>query len=346
MRRRLLICLGIAASLVALTMVVSACGSSSDSNSGATTNSGASGTEGGGSGSVTLGTQPWIGYGPLTAIAPANDMFAKNGLDDVDIVNFKSEADINSAFASKRLDAMSVGISQALNIAQAGIPIKIVLLEDVSTTADAVLGRNVDSVAELDGKKVAVEEGGVDDMMLRYALAQEGMSVDDIEVVPMASSDAGTAIIAGQVDAAATYEPFISEAVSKSDEVKPIFNAGDKPGLISDMLIVRQDLVEERPDDVQALVDAWGEAVAAYEADPKEGQRLISEELGSPVGELESAFGGVEFFDIATNKKELNGDFPELISEVQKIMVEGGLLEEEVDTASLVDPQFVNAAGE
>jgi NitT/TauT family transport system substrate-binding protein len=330
--------------LAALAAVaLAACGSSSSGSGGTSSGEGTSG----GSGSITLGTQPWIGYGPLTAIAPEEDLFAKNGLENVSIVNFKSEADINTAFASKRLDAMSVGISQALNIAEAGIPIKIVLLEDISKTADAVLGRGgINSIPELKGKKVAVEQGGVDDMMLRYALAQNGMSINDIDVVPMTSSEAGTAIIAGQVDAAATYQPFIAEAESKGEDVKSIYTAGEKPGLISDMLIVREEVMEEDPQAVQALVNAWGEAVASYEKEPKEGKRLISEELGAPVEELESAFNGIEFFDMAANKKELNGAFPGLVGEIEEIMVEGGLLENEIDTSELVDPTFVNAAKE
>lgn len=334
MNRRPLAALGLAA-ILTLSAVLAACGNSEDS-----------GSDGGTSATVNLGTQPWIGYGPLTAIAPAEGIFEEEGLADVEIVNFKSDKDINAAFASQQLDAVSVGITQALTFAEAGVPIKIVLLEDVSTSADAILGRGVSSVAELEGKQVAVEEGTVGDMMLRYALSEEGMTIDDVEVVPLPSADAGSAIIAGRVDAAVTYEPYITEAISKSDEVTPIFTAGERKGLISDMLIAREDVIEERPEDIQALVNSWGEAVEFYDANPAEGQALISEDLGTDVVELETAFEGVTFFDIAQNQEQLGGELQTLVSEVQEIMIGAGLMESEVDTDSLIDPQFVDAASE
>jgi NitT/TauT family transport system substrate-binding protein len=327
--------LGVA--LVALALVALGCGDDDSDGSG-------SGDDGGGSRQVVLGTQPWIGYGPLTAVAPNQGFFEEEGLDDVKIVNFKSDKDINAAFASKRLDAVSVGISQALTFAEAGVPIKIVLLEDVSTHADAILGRGVDSVADLRGKRVAVEEGTVGDMMLRYALQQEDMTIDDVDVVPLPAADAGTAIIAGRVDAAVTYEPYITEAQAKNDDIKPIFTAGEREGLISDMLIVREDVIEDDPDIVQGLVNAWGKSIDFYNSNTAQAQKLIADDLGSPLADLKTAFDGVTFFDIAQNQEQLNGPFPKLIGEVQDIMIDAGLMKNEVDTDALVDPAFVDKA--
>jgi NitT/TauT family transport system substrate-binding protein len=67
--------------------------------------------------------------------------------------------------------------------------------------------------------------------------------------------------------------------------------------------------------------------------------------LGSPLDELKTAFDGVTFFDIEQNREQLNGPFPELVGEIQDIMIEAKLLQGEVETDGLVDPQFVDAAG-
>lgn len=338
MRRRRWTALALGMALPVLALGALGCGDDDSSDNGS------GGDNGSSSRKVVLGTQPWIGYGPLTAVAPDQGYFKEEGLSDVEIVNFKSDKDINAAFASRRLDAVSVGISQALTFAEAGVPVKIVLLEDISTDADAILGRGVDSVADLRGKQVAVEEGTVGDMMLRYALQQEDMTIDDVKVVPLPAADAGTAIIAGRVDAAVTYEPYITEAQAKSNDVKPIFTAGEREGLISDMLIVREDVIEDDPEVVQALVNAWGKSVDFYNANTKEAQTLIAEDLGSPLGDLKTAFDGVTFFDIAQNQEQLNGPFPSLVSDVQDIMIEAELLKNEVDAEGLVDPTFVDKA--
>jgi NitT/TauT family transport system substrate-binding protein len=296
------------------------------------------------SGTVTLGTQPWIGYGPLTTIAPKQGIFAKNGLSDVKTVNFKSDKDINSALAGGQIDGASVGISQALTFAASGIPVKVVLLEDVSETADAILGRGVSSIADLRGKQVAVEEGTVGDMMLRYALKQNGMTIDDVHVVPLTAADAGTAIIAGKVDAAVTYEPYVSEAQAKDPEIKPIYTAGEREGLISDMLILRDDFIKNNPGQVEALVKSWGDAMDYYNANTSASQQLISQGLDSSYDELKTAFDGVKFFDLQQNQRQLNGPFPDLVDQVQAIMIDAKLLPNEVNVNDLIDPQFVDAA--
>jgi NitT/TauT family transport system substrate-binding protein len=336
MRGRRLTTFAAVVALLGLAVVAPACGDEDSAGGG--------GGGDDGSRAVVLGTQPWIGYGPLTAIAPHEGYFEDEGLSDVKIVNFKSDKDINAAFASKRLDAVSVGISQALTFAEAGVPVKIVLLEDVSTDADAILGRGVSSVSELRGKRVAVEEGTVGDMMLRYALQQNGMTIDDVTVVPLPAADAGAAIIAGRVDAAVTYEPYITEAQAKNKDIKPIFTAGERPGLISDMLLVRDDVVENEPEVAQGLVNAWGRSIDFYKSNRTEAQELIAQDLGSPLADLKTAFDGVTFFDLAQNRRQLNGPFPRLVDEVQDIMLEADLLQGEVDTAGLVEPKFVDDA--
>jgi NitT/TauT family transport system substrate-binding protein len=294
------------------------------------------------SGTLVMGTQPWIGYGPLADIAPAEGIFEEEGLTDVEIQNFKSDKDISAAFASGRLDAMNAGLTQALTLTSVGVPVKIVLLEDVSTDADAVLGRGVDSVADLAGKDVAVEEGAVGDLMLRYALQQNDMTLDDINVVPTPASEAGTALIAGQIDAAVTYEPYVTQAQAEDSEITPVYTAGEKEGLVSDVLVVSEDMINERPGQVAALLRSYQSALDFYNDDPAEGQRIIGEALGADPSELKTAFEGIEFFDLQGNQEQFSGPYPETVAEVEDLMVDAGLLEQEVDTADLIDPQFVD----
>ena len=100
-----------------------------------------------------------------------------------------------------------------MGMVAAGLPVKIVTLLDFSLSADAIVaGKDIASVADLKGKQVAFEEGTTSDILLNYALASHGMTLADIEPVPMPAADAGSALIAGRVPAAVTYEPYISAA--------------------------------------------------------------------------------------------------------------------------------------
>ena len=161
---------------------------------------------------VRIGTQPWIGYGPWW-IAQEKDIFAKYGI-EAEMLDFVTDTEVNAAFASGNMDVANVATHTAIKLFANGVDLKVVLLEDVSTTADAILAPSaISTIADLAGKTVAYEEGSTSDLLLNYALAENNMKLSDIVAAPMPAADAGAALIAGQVDAAVTYEPYISEAI-------------------------------------------------------------------------------------------------------------------------------------
>src|SRR3954466_10166671 len=142
-------------------------------------------------GGVKMGVEPWLGYGQWH-VAAKQGLFKANGLESVELVNFTTDADLNAAIASGQLDCGNIATHTAMAFAAAGLPIKIVLLLDVSMTADAMLSDgSISSIAELKGKQVAYEEATTSDLLLNYALAANGMTITDIQKVPMPAADAG-----------------------------------------------------------------------------------------------------------------------------------------------------------
>ena len=81
-------------------------------------------------GTFKLGIEPWLGYGQWH-IAAKKGLF-KQGLSDVQIVNFTDDNDINAALASGQLDAANIATHTAMGLVAAGLPVKIVTLLDVS----------------------------------------------------------------------------------------------------------------------------------------------------------------------------------------------------------------------
>ena len=89
---------------------------------------------------------------------------------------------------------------------------------------------SVTDIKGLKGKQVAYEEGTTSDILLNYALSQNGMTIADIQKVPMPASDAGAALIGGKVPVAVTYEPYLTLAMQQNKNVKMIYSAGRKSG--------------------------------------------------------------------------------------------------------------------
>lgn len=290
---------------------------------------------------IRMGTQPWLGYGQWY-VAEDQGYFADRDV-DVALSSFNADADVNAALAANRLDMANVGAQAALQFIEQGLDVSIVLMLDSATEADAILsGAGVSDVSDLAGKKVAFERGATSEILLAEALDEAGMSFDDINVVEASADKVAPMLLAGRVDAGVTYEPYISEALSSDKGVQALVTAGEYPGLITDVLVVRNDVLDARPDDVREVLGAWDDAVAFTAENTDEGRAIIAAGVGSDVADLETAFDGVHYYTLAENRELLTGDYltetlPALVSVAERI----GLLSEPVEAKSVIRADFL-----
>ncbi len=288
---------------------------------------------------VRIGTQPWIGYGPWW-IAQEKGIFEKNGL-AVELIDFIEDKEVNAAFASGDMNAANIATHTALKLFSVGLELKLILLEDVSTSADAILaGPEITAITDLSGKSMAYEEGTTSDLLLNYALSQSGLSIEDIVPVPMPASDAGTALLSGSVPAAVTYEPYISEVLKNNSNLSVLYEAGERPGLISDVLVVNTKWAEENPEVVTKLLLSWDEALEFYNQNKQEGQAIIAKAVGSVPEDLVTAFEGVQFYSGEENKTALAGSFLTTIQDVAEVSKSIGLFETIPDLSALIDAGY------
>jgi NitT/TauT family transport system substrate-binding protein len=292
-------------------------------------------------GTFRMGTEPWLGYGPWW-VAEDKELFAQNGL-DVKVSSFTTDDEINAALAAGQIDGANIATHTAMRLAQAGTPLTAVLVLDQSNTADAALAAApVASIADLKGKKVAYEEGTTSDILLRYALSQNGMTIDDIVKVPTSAADAGTAAIAKRVDAAVTYEPYLTAALQQDPSFKLIYTADEKPGLISDVFVVRTDKIDKIPCQIETLIKTWGDAVAYYNSNGDDAKAIISKAVGATPEDLKTAFDGVKIYDLAEAKALMAGDFPKTMTDIMKIAVAAGIMPAEIDPTTILNTTFID----
>jgi NitT/TauT family transport system substrate-binding protein len=270
---------------------------------------------------VKLGVQPWLGYGPWW-IAEKNGYFEKRGL-DVKVINFTWDQDMGAALAAGKLDVIAAATNFVISMRNQGLDLQGFILLDASFEADAILApASITSIKDLKGKSVAYEYGATSDLLLNYALKQNGMSKDDIKPVPMAAADAGLALISGRVDIAVTYEPYISAALREGKGYKSLYTAAERPGLISDLAVAERNFIEKNPDIIKALTLAWDDAVTYLNAHPAEGGKIIADAVGSPMDEFKVAFEGVRVYDLKGNNEAFQGEFLKTFNEVGQIMAQ------------------------
>lgn len=268
---------------------------------------------------IKIGLQPWLGYGPLW-VAEQKGFFEQNGV-DVELINFTWDQDVAAALASGNIQVISAATNTVILNINNGVDLKGFMVMDGSTTADAILaGNNIASIPELKGKKVAYEIGSTSDLLINYALNSNGLTIADVEAVPIAAADAGLALIAGRVHVAVTYEPYISAALAQGPDFKVLYTAGEKPGLISDVLAAETGFISENQEELIGIIKAWDQAVTFLRDNPEEGGQIIADAVGSPIEEFNTAFSGVHLYDISENAETLKGEFQATVEEIGAIM--------------------------
>lgn len=237
----------------------------------------------------------WLGYSPLI-IAKEKGFLAKRGL-DAQVTFLEGIGEKNAALLRGDIDGVGHTADSAVTSASAGVDGQIVYVFDESYGADGVLAtKSIQKVADLKGKRVALEPGFTGHFFVLSLLEDAGLTAKDIDVVSMETGNAGSAFVAGKVDAAATWEPWISKAAQRSDG-KILVTSRDRPGRIIDVLFMNRRTIEERPKDIRELTAALDEAVNWYRQHQAEGDQIIAKFWKLPLDEAKSTVAGVRFMD-------------------------------------------------
>jgi NitT/TauT family transport system substrate-binding protein len=248
---------------------------------------------------IKLALSPWPGW-YFWFLVDEKGFFQKHGV-NVKLEWFPVYSDSLQALFTGKVDANSQTLSDTLAPASKGIKLKAVLVNDNSNGGDAIVSKpDIASVKDLKGKTVATELGTVDHLLLLTALEQNGLKESDVNYVNMTVNDAGPAFISGKTDASVLWEPFQTTAV-KEGKGKVLFSSKDTPGLIPDLLVFRESVVKNRPDDVQKIVDAWFDAQNYFKDHPDEAIELLAKKAETSPEDFKLGLGSIKLFTAEDN---------------------------------------------
>jgi NitT/TauT family transport system substrate-binding protein len=296
------------------------------------------------SGPFRMSMQPWIGYA-LWYVARDKGIFDRNGLKKVEFVNFSEDAANLAILASGAIEGTSTAIQGVLQHLQQDERLRVVMLEDSSTTADCIIAPvTIKSVADLRGKSVAFETGSTSHLLIADALGKAGLNLASIKSVNVPAAQAAAALIAGRVAAAVTYEPYVSAALQARSDIQRLYTAGQSPGLISDCLLVTGKALATRPGQVAAMIRSWGDAQQEYQRNPQECQRIMAKGIGADPGNLVSTFAGVHYYSLAESRTLMPGDFSSVVlPRINTLCMELGLTGKRINSDQIVDMAPINA---
>ena len=228
---------------------------------------------------IVIGYSNWAGWWPWAIFAEQEGIFAKNNV-NVEMKWFDGYLESMEALAAGQLDGNCQTLNDTISFAADAIDGEVaVLVNDNSAGNDKIIvAEEIDTIEDLKGKKVAVEEGVVEDFLLSLALESKGMKRSDVEIVPLETGAAAAAFASGQTDAVGAFPPFWLTAL-KREGSKELISSADFPGAIPDLLVVTQKLIDEKPEQVQGLINSWFDTLDFMEQNPKKLMKLWQLEL-------------------------------------------------------------------
>jgi NitT/TauT family transport system substrate-binding protein len=264
---------------------------------------------------ILVGTGIWPGYTP-GYLARDKGLY---GSDLIQMQEYETAVEVMEAFQKNKIQVAALTIDEALELSQNGIPIKIILVTDISEGADVIIAKpGITSVKELTGRRVGVEEGALGRYMLARALEINGMTRDSVRAVNIMIDDSVDAYQYDRVDAVVTFEPYRGRLLALGGI--EIFNSCDIPNEVIDVLVIRADYADVNPKTLHALVKGWLAAAAIIRTDPKSVSQDLAWYLKIPSTDVPAAFEGLVFPEARKNYDLLGGREPMLLRTNSRIV--------------------------
>jgi NitT/TauT family transport system substrate-binding protein len=288
---------------------------------------------------VAIGYSGWTGFAPLT-LAKEAGIFKKHGL-DVDLKKIPQK-DRHLAIASGDVQCAATTVETWVVWNANGVPTRQIFQMDKSYGADGMVVRNnIGKITDLKGKTVAASAPGTAPYFtLAWFLKKNGLSVKDVTVVNLEPAAAAQSFVAGQNDAAMTYEPYLSTVRANPQAGKIIATTLDYP-MIMDTFGCTPKFLAENPQAAQALADSYFESLELIKSDPKKSYDIMGADVKQTGAEFEASAKYLRWQDKAANQKFFTGEHAQFSKEAADLLLEIGILKSMPDMTALTDTRFI-----
>jgi NitT/TauT family transport system substrate-binding protein len=287
-----------------------------------------------------------VAYLPVTCqlTCPVTDYISKYSLSGEEFLPrmFQGFPEMKEALISNRVQAAFIVAPMALALKAQGVPIKVVYLGHRYGSAVVVQKDGpIKTFADMRGRTIAIPSRFSDERLLLFrAMKVWGIKPSEIKMVEMAPPDVSGALAAHAIDAFVMGEPFPSQA-EMAGYGRVLFQARDYwPDYMSCILVVRQDLIDRRPDIVQVLVDGiarsglWLDTSKPHREDAADfvGRFYYNQKPALLRWALTKPMDRVTYSPLAPRKADFDM--------VRDLMIETGVLDKKLDFGEYTDTRF------
>ena len=267
---------------------------------------------------LIVGINTWAGHAP--GIVFNNGMDPNGGSQyktrygmDVKFVLLEDPAAKLAAFRSGQVDIMWNTVDnwarEASILAENNQQAKSIIMQDWSRGGDGIVSlTSIKSIEDLKGHKIACTQFTPSHFLLLYLLSQSGLTPAeraDVEKNIIFTTDApaaAAAFKAKQVDAAVTWEPDLSGAVTaRGSEAHVLVSTQAATNIIADTLCARQDVIDQAPETVRDFVRGWLDGIEMIKNNPNGSYEVVGRALKLDTETVSGMLSGLKLTPFADN---------------------------------------------
>jgi taurine transport system substrate-binding protein len=265
---------------------------------------------------------------------------------------FDSGGDVNEAVAAGSVDIGLAGSSPVSRGLSQPLPYEVPWIHDVIGRAEAlVVKKDITSIEQLKGKKVATPLASTSHYSLLAALQDHQLTAKDVKVIDAEPDDIAAAWSRGDIDGAYVWNPNLAKLIKDGGHV--LISSADlaKEGKTTyDLAVVTKDFASQYPDAVKTWVAQQDRAVKLYRSDPDAVATAVGAELNVSAAEVLPQLKDLIFLtaDEQVGPDYLGGGLAKNLfaaAQFNKKLAQIPKVQPEASYAAAVNPAFASAVG-
>ena len=248
-----------------------------------------------------------IAYLPIThslAVLEEAEELADNDQVKVELVKYGSWPELLDALNSGQVDGASVLIELAMKSKAEGVGIKAVALGHKDGNV-IIVSNEVKDGADLKGRTIAIpHRQSSHNILVNDALAKNGLTIDDINVVELAPTEMPSALAAGTIDGYCVAEPFGAMGVSIGAG-KVLYTSEELwEDSVCCALVLTDDFIDNHPNTAKAFVEGY--KIAGNNLDAKTAKAVAQKYLNQKEDVLDISLKWISYDDLTITEEQYN----------------------------------------
>lgn len=287
-----------------------------------------------------------IGYqasSSLTVLAKAKgffeEEFGKDGT-EVSYTLFLAGPPMVEALSGSRLDIANLGPLPAISARASGIDVKGIGRAYSDDYYYGLLVRpdsDIHSVKDLTGKKVAVQVGSGAHLFLMLLLQQNGLKISDVNIVNLPTSDHQTALATGNVDAVATWQPFVA-TIELSQAGKVLADSKNVIQTVG-VYLARNEFGQKNPELIERFLRVHQKAADYLKNHPEEAADIIAKESKIPADAVAKSLKTIDW------NLQITEDDVKTLVQAKTYLKDTNVLKKDFDINDLIDRKYLTNIG-